>query len=56
VPIVAEHDGWRHVFHADWAFQFLQKPKMEILCFGFVHLGLWVGTHPRLEPVTLVSF
>ena len=55
VPVVAKHDGWRHVLHADWTFQFLQKPKMEILCYVVVHFGLWVGTHPSLEPVTLVN-
>jgi hypothetical protein len=48
VPVVAEHDGWRHILHADWTFQFLQKSKMEIFCYVVAHLGLWVGTHPRL--------
>lgn len=48
VPVVAEHDGWRHVLHADWTFKFLQKPKVEILCYVAVHLGLWFGTRPSL--------
>jgi hypothetical protein len=54
VSVVAKHDGWHHILHADWTFEFLQKPTLEFLCY-VVHLGLRVGTNPSLEPVTKIS-